>query len=56
MINILIMCEDNDRFVRCGNWSLDLKNKRLTENNVLDDIEASAVVTGSIKSSKNLIF
>ena len=42
------MCESNDRFLRCANWSLDLKNKKLIENNLLDDVDASAVVTGNI--------
>ena len=47
-INILIMCEENERFHRCANWSLDLKNKRLIENDLLDEVDASAVVTGTV--------
>lgn len=44
-INILILCEENERLHRCANWSLDLKNKILIENDLHDEVNASAVVT-----------
>ena len=42
-INFIIKCENVKG--TCGNWTLDLKNRKLIENNINQDINASAKIT-----------
>ena len=41
-----MVCEEQGRYQRCANWTLDIDNNKLVENNLYDEVNCSAKITG----------
>jgi len=44
-INFVVVCEEQGRYHRCANWTLDLDNDKLVENNLYDEVNCTAKIT-----------